>query len=118
MPMTLSKVETGRFLTGETSTVSRLYPDGQCPHTPGDTMMVASRFAAGGDGEKMIAKAQVMDVSQATLGERRNNARLAIQEGFDDTAAWYRHFQQMYGGEYPESTIIHRIQMRIEEMKK
>jgi hypothetical protein len=118
MPMTMSKLETGRFLTGETSTVTRMYPDGICPHQPGETVLLASRFVAGADGEKIIAKAVVTDVVQATLSDRRNNARLAIQEGFDDANAWYRHFQQMYGGEYPESTPVYRVQMRIEEMKK
>ena len=118
MPMTLSKVETGRFLTGETSTVSRLYPEGICPHQPGETVLLSSRFVAGAEGEKIIAKAQITDIVQSTLGERRNNARLAIQEGFDDANAWYRHFQQLYGGEYAESTPIYRVQMRIEEMKK
>jgi hypothetical protein len=118
MPLTLSRFETGKILSGEASAVSRLYePAAGCPHQAGTVVILSSTHAGNAGQDTPIARATITGIEKQTVMARKDNANLAIREGFDDARAWYVHLQQLYG-EVADTTPIHRLQFRIEEILK
>jgi hypothetical protein len=123
MPVTLDRFETGKILAGEATAISRLYDkDGGCPHAPGTVVMLASPHAPPLPGatfgpEVPVARATITTVDRTGLGERRQDDRKAILEGFEHSRAWYVHFQQMYGP-MNDMTPVHRLTLRIDEIFK
>jgi hypothetical protein len=123
MPITLDRFEVGKVLAGEATAISRMYDkDGGCPYTPGTVVVLASPHASPLPGvtlgpEHPVGRATVTAVDRAGLGERRQDDRKAILEGFEHARAWYVHFQQLYGP-MNDMTPVHRLTLRMDEIFK
>jgi hypothetical protein len=117
MPVNLTRFETGKVVSGESSAISRRLDDSVGPvFKAGDKVMLTSRFIKPGEVESTpVAEATITGVTVESLSVRKEDKLAAIREGFDDGNAFYRHFIQLYGDCNDHSRVV-RAQFRIERM--
>jgi hypothetical protein len=123
MPITLDRFETGKILSGEATALSRVYDrETGCPHVPGTVVVLASPHVPPLPGVALgpdtpVARATITAVDRAGVGERRQDDRRALLEGFEHARAWYVHFQSLYGP-MSDMTPVNRLTLRLDEVFK
>lgn len=116
MPLELTRNELVKVMGGTSIGITRYY-GGACPHEVGGTVLLA--FGKGDDGRPaIVAKATLVSARPFEVRERRENTaearEEAAKEGWASPAEWWGHFAMMYG-ELPDSAVLHRLQLRLEQ---
>lgn len=114
MPITTSKYELGKILSGEADGVTRMF-SGPCPFNVGDeTWLADSQTPGEGNAFAMVT---IKTIRPCTVAERMQDERLARMDGFTSANAWTAHFERLYGAQKGD-TQLYRFQFLFKEMNK
>lgn len=112
----LNRFETKQIMSGRAGGCARKYGD-ECPHKPGDEIVLSSRFLSPADNSIPFAKAQVVSVRPGTVAEFRRNPMIAEMDGYPNGEVWFGQMNVMYKG-LKEDEKMHHIKFRILEIDK